>query len=145
VRGKSEQSDLRLAVVIRFGLIRSGPSDLKQTLGIYRSARARSLGRQRWRRSRPWRRPTGDEGTSVLGPARTPRRAHGGLGECDEHDHGPSDGVEASEDNHPRREGSAAAQLLFDEQSRPAKSRERINWGRERLVTLREDSGTLEW
>jgi hypothetical protein len=60
------------------------------------------------------------------------------------HDHGSSDGGEASEDNRPRRDGSAAAQLPSGEQSRPAESRERIHWGREKLVTLREDSGTLE-
>jgi hypothetical protein len=34
VRGKYERSDLRRAVGIRFGLIRSGPFDLRRTPGI---------------------------------------------------------------------------------------------------------------
>jgi hypothetical protein len=34
VRGKSERSDFKRAVEIRFGLIRFGPSDLGRTPGI---------------------------------------------------------------------------------------------------------------
>jgi hypothetical protein len=144
VRGKFERSDLRRAVGIRFGLIRSEPSDLRRMPGHYRPARARSLDRQRWCRSRPQWRPAGDEGAGALGPTGTLGRAQGGSREQDEHSHGPSNGAEAPEDNRLRWEGSAAAQLPSGKQSRPTESRERINWGRERLVTLREDSGTLE-
>jgi hypothetical protein len=36
------------------------------------------------------------------------------------------------------------AQLHSGEQSRPDENRKMINWGRDRLVTLRRDSGTLE-
>jgi hypothetical protein len=52
--------------------------------------------------------------------------------------------AKAPEDNCPRRDGSTAALLHSGEQSRQAENRERINLGRERLVTLRRDSGTLE-
>jgi hypothetical protein len=74
----------------------------------------------------------------------TPRRAQGDSGGCSERGHGHSNGAEMPEDNCPRRDGSVAAQLHFDEQSRPTENRERINWGREKLVTLRRDFGTLE-
>jgi hypothetical protein len=75
LRGRSERSDLWRMVGIRLALIRSESSDLKRMPRIQRPAWARSLARQRWRRSHPRRRPAGDEGASALGPAWTSVRA----------------------------------------------------------------------
>jgi hypothetical protein len=61
VRGRSERSNLRQAVRIRFGLVRFGPSYLT-------ASSARSPARQRWHHSHLRRRPTGDEGAVAMGP-----------------------------------------------------------------------------
>jgi hypothetical protein len=71
-------------------------------------------------------------------------KALGGSEECSERGHGHSNGAKTPENNCLQRDGSMAAQLLSGEQSRPDENRERVNWGRDRLVTLRRDSRSLE-
>jgi hypothetical protein len=125
---------------IRLGLIKSGPPNLRQTLEIH------------------WPGPSVASGgaTRVYGggslemrvqarwdPRDTGKRSRR-FGECRECGHGHNNGVETPENNCLRRVGSTAAQLLSGEQSRLDENRKRVNWGRDRLVTLIRDSGTLE-
>jgi hypothetical protein len=73
----------------------------------------------------------------------TPGKALGGSGECSERGHGHSNGAETPANNCLRWDGSTAAQLISGEQSCPDENSERVNWGRDRLVTLRRDSRPL--
>jgi hypothetical protein len=67
-----------------------------------------------------------------------------GSGQRGERGSGHDIGAEAPEGGGPRRDGSAATQLNFGEQSRTLKDREGEISGRGRLATSRENSGSLE-
>jgi hypothetical protein len=78
----------------------------------------------------------------TVGPRAT-GRAQGGQGECGEPERGHNTGAEAPKGGGPWRDGSAAALPHFGEESRATKGGEGEIRGRGRLVTSREDSGSL--
>jgi hypothetical protein len=71
-------------------------------------------------------------------------RAPGRSGECDKHGGGHGTYVEAPEGGNLRRDGSASSLSHFDEQLCTTEGRGGEINERERLVTSREDSETLE-
>jgi hypothetical protein len=84
-------------------------------------------------------------GRGHAGGSKAMGRAQGGRGDCSEHERGYGTDAEAPEGSHPRCDGSATVQLHSGEQLRTTECKEGEINGRRRLVTSREDFGTLEW
>jgi hypothetical protein len=79
----------------------------------------------------------------VLGGG-VPGRAQGSSRQRGEHGCGNGDNTEAPEGSCPWWDGSATVQPCSDEQLRTPEGRKGEIGGKGRLVTSREDSGTLE-
>jgi hypothetical protein len=107
---------------------RSGPNSLPANVG---AARAHG-GDPPWTTAR-----------ARWGP-RVPERAQGGSRQRGEHGCGLGNNAKAPKGSCPRRDGLAAAEPCSDEQLRTHEGSKGEIRGTGRLVTSREDSGTLE-